>query len=96
MDRYPYNDAWKSGVDHNGEEWRAYCEAVSTLRHYFATKTFHGKHQAVLEFKATCARKEEKLGARGKVLADRLRADFLLVGRYEGDRIEYEALSQAA
>jgi hypothetical protein len=41
---------------------------------------FHGKHQAVLEFKATCARKEEKLRARGKVLADRLRADFLRVG----------------
>ena len=29
---------------------------------------FHGKHQAVLEFKATCARKEEKLRTRGKLL----------------------------
>ena len=50
------DDAWEMGYE-DSMDGRAERE-----------NPFHGKHQAVLEFKATCARKEEKLRTRGKLL----------------------------
>lgn len=93
MDTYLYSEAWKSEVDHAGEEWRAYCEAVSLLKRYFLTRVAKGRRLAKLEYEATLVQKEEKLGARGKPLVNRLRADFLLIGKHEGDRIEREAIA---
>ena len=93
MDNYPYSDAWKRSVDHTGEEWRAYCEAVAGLKRYFQTRALHGRRLAKLEYEDYLVKKVEKLGARGQPLVDRLRADFLLIGTHEGERIEREALA---
>lgn len=92
MEPYRYDEAWKAQVDHAGEEWRAYCEGVALLKRYFQTRAAQGRYRAKLEFEASLSKKEEKLGARGKELAGRLRADFLLIGEHEGDRIEREVL----
>jgi len=49
MDTYPYNDQWKSTVDHCSEEWRSYCEAVACLRRYFRTKILLDKATATFK-----------------------------------------------
>lgn len=92
MSGYPYDPSWKASVAHDGEDWRAYCEAVALLKRYFQTRATQGRRSARLEFEASLAKKEEKLGARGRELAARLRADFLLIGQHEGEQIERDAL----
>ncbi len=94
MDAYRYNDAWKASVDRCGEEWRAYCEAVSVLKRFFQNQVLRGRRLAVLDYETALQLKREKHGQQGDALAARLRSDFLLIGTHEGERIEKEAVSQ--
>ncbi len=99
MDDYPYTDTWKSTVDHNGEEWRAYCEAVSCLRHYFRAQITDGKevakalhHEYIDGLTGNGSGKGKKKARRAPELVERLRIDFLIIGQHEGERIKREVM----
>lgn len=87
MDTYPYNDQWKSTVDHNSEEWRSYCEAVTSLRRYFHTKILLGKATAAFKHNEYLNGLEKNRSAES---IEKLRADFLLIGQHEGERVRAE------
>lgn len=97
MDTYPYNDQWKSTVDHCSEEWRSYCEAVACLRRYFRTKILLDKATATFKHNEYLDGLKKSRGAES---IEKLRADFLLIGQHEGERVraevEQELLSQQA
>lgn len=87
MDTYPYSNQWKSTVDHNSEEWRSYCEAVSCLRHYFRTKILHDKETATFKHHEYLDGLKKTRSAES---IKKLRADFILIGQHEGERVRVE------
>lgn len=87
MDTYPYSDQWQSTVDHSSEEWRSYCETVSCLRRYFFTKIQHDKATATFKHNEYLDGLKKSRSAES---IEKLRADFLLIGQHEGERIRAE------
>lgn len=88
MDRchceYPYGAAWKAVVDRCGEEWRAYCQALSCVRRFVRTEGRLGRDAAVREWRDHLAAIEF---LHGPANTARLKADFALVGRHESDEV---------
>ena len=93
MDEYPYNEAWKATVDHSGEAWRSYCEAVALLKQYFKTRALRGRRAAKSEFEAAIRLRRDKCKFHEAGHVDRLQKDFYLIGSQEGERIEAEVLA---
>ncbi len=78
---YPYTPEWKSRVDKNSEDWRAYCEATALIKRFLRLEREEGRNAALLDYRRTLDR---MAGDRhGGSSADRVDRDFRLIGLHE-------------
>lgn len=81
MSDYRYNDAWKATVDRSGEEWRAYCEALSSVKRFLLTEARDGRDVARAQWQRHLQDTQARRGPKG---IERLQHDFALIGVHEG------------
>jgi hypothetical protein len=84
---YCYDERWRSGVDRNSEEGRAYCQARTCVRRFLTVEIEMGRECAHADW-------QEHLSAiarrHGVPPAERLAADFRLEGVHEGAALRSE------